>query len=69
MFKRLQVLFFALLSLMLGLMQSAHAALPVEVSTAVDLAKTDLLAAIGMVIAAMVAVWGLMKLGKKMGWF
>ncbi len=47
---------------------AAHAALPAEVSTAVDTAKTDLLAAIGMVMAAMVAVWGLRKLAAKMGW-
>lgn len=47
---------------------AAHAALPTEVSTAVDTAKTDLLAAIGMVMAAMVAVWGLRKLAAKMGW-
>lgn len=46
----------------------AHAAVPEEVTTAVTGAKTDLLAAIGMVIAAMVAVWGLRKLGQKMGW-
>lgn len=47
---------------------AAHAALPTEVSTAVDTAKTDLLAAIAMVMAAMVAVWGLRKLASKMGW-
>ena len=47
---------------------AAHAALPTEVSTAVDTAKTDLLSAIGMVMAAMVAVWGLRKLASKMGW-
>lgn len=47
---------------------AAQAALPTEVSTAVDTAKTDLLAAIGMVMAAMVAVWGLRKLAAKMGW-
>ena len=47
---------------------NAHAALPTEVTTAIDTAKTDLLAAIGLVIAAMVTVWGLRKLGQKMGW-
>lgn len=47
---------------------AAHAALPTEMSTAVDTAKTDLLAAIAMVMAAMVAVWGLRKLASKMGW-
>lgn len=47
---------------------TALAEVPEEVTTAVTGAKTDLLAAIGMVIAAMVAVWGLRKLGQKMGW-
>ena len=46
---------------------AAHAAVPEAVTTAVDGAKTDLLAAMGAVIAAMVAVWGLRKLGQKMG--
>lgn len=68
MLKRLQVLFFSLLTMLFGLVSSAHAALPTEVSTAVDTAKTDLLAAIAMVMAAMVAVWGLRKLASKMGW-
>ena len=48
---------------------AAHAALPAEVSTAVDEYKTDALAAIGLVLAAGVAIWGLKKLGTKMGWF
>jgi hypothetical protein len=52
----------------LGLAVSAHAALPTEVGVSVSTAKTDLLEAIGLVMAAMVAVWGLRKLGQKMGW-
>jgi len=47
---------------------AAQAALPEAVDTAITAAKTDLLAAIGLVMAAMVAVWGLRKLGQKMGW-
>lgn len=47
---------------------AAHAALPLEVATEIATAKTDMLAAIGLVIAAMVAVWALKKLGSKMGW-
>ena len=47
---------------------AAHAAVPEAVTTALDATKTDLLSAIGAVIAAMVAVWGLKKLGQKMGW-
>ncbi|WP_114973668.1 major capsid protein [Rhodoferax ferrireducens] len=47
---------------------AANAALPTEAATAITTAGTDLLSAIGMVIASMVAVWGLRKLGQKMGW-
>jgi len=47
---------------------AAQAALPTEATTAIADAKTDLLSAIGAVIAAMVTVWGLRKLGQKMGW-
>lgn len=48
---------------------SAMAALPVEATAAITTAGDDLLSAIGAVIAVMVAVWGLKKLGTKMGWF
>ncbi|THT98116.1 hypothetical protein E9531_15060 [Lampropedia puyangensis] len=48
---------------------SAQAALPPEVSTAVTEYKDDAISAIVMVIAAGVAIWGLRKLGTKMGWF
>lgn len=47
---------------------AAHAALPEAVSTEVAAAKTDMLAAVGLVIGAMVAVWGLLKLASKLGW-
>ena len=47
----------------------ANAALPTEVTAAITGAQTDLLAAVGAVIAAMATVWGLRKLGQKMGWF
>lgn len=52
----------------LALVGSAHAAVPAAVTTAIADAETDLTAAIGAVIAAMVVVWGLRKLGQKMGW-
>jgi Fe2+ transport system protein B len=42
--------------------------LPPSVATDVAAAKTDMLAAIGIVISAMVAVWGLLKLASKLGW-
>lgn len=47
---------------------SARAALPEEVSTAITAYSTDALAAIGLVMAAGVAIWGLRKLASKMGW-
>lgn len=52
----------------LSVIGTAHAALPEAVGTAVDSAKTDMLAAVGLVIGAMVAVWGLLKLASKLGW-
>lgn len=47
---------------------AAYAALPAGVADAIDDAQTDMLAAIGLVIGAMVAVWGLLKLASKLGW-
>jgi hypothetical protein len=51
-----------------ALAASAHAALPEAVSTAITGYQTDALAAIGLVMAAGVTIWGLMKLASKMGW-
>ena len=48
---------------------SAHAELPSEVSTAITSVGADLKTAASMVITAMVAFWGLRKLGSKMGWW
>lgn len=47
---------------------SAHAALPEGVSDAITTYQTDALAAIGLVMAAGVAIWGLNKLASKLGW-
>lgn len=52
----------------LGAAGAAHAALPTEVSTAIATYQTDALSAIGLVMAAGVTIWGLMKLASKMGW-
>ena len=52
-----------------ALVGSAQAALPTEATTAITTAGADLLTAIGSVIAVMVSVWGLKKLGNKMGWY
>lgn len=47
---------------------AAHAELPAAATAAITAAGTDMLAAVGAIITAMVAVWGLRKLGHKMGW-
>lgn len=47
---------------------AAHAELPAAVETAITAAKGDMLSAIGLVIGAMVAVWGLLRLASKLGW-
>lgn len=47
---------------------AANAAVPAAATTAITEAGTDMLTAVGAVITAMVAVWGLRKLGQKMGW-
>ncbi len=52
----------------LGAMASAHAALPAGVETAITDYKADAGTAIGFVIGAGVVIWGLRKLGQKMGW-
>lgn len=46
----------------------AMAELPTEVSGAVTTYKTDATTAIGLVMGAGVVIWGLKKLGQKMGW-
>jgi len=47
---------------------TAHAELPAAVEGAVSGAGDDMKMAIGFVISAMVAVWGLLKLASKLGW-
>lgn len=47
---------------------SAHAELPAAVATSITAAQTDMTTAIGLIIGAMVVVWGLRKLGQKLGW-
>lgn len=58
----------AIPAVVLATSTAAHAALPAGVSDAIDLAKEDMLAAVGLVIAAMVAIWGLLRLASKLGW-
>jgi hypothetical protein len=47
---------------------SAHAALPTEVTDAIETAGTDMVTAVTAIIVAFVAFWGLKKLGAKLGW-
>ena len=58
----------AIPAFVLATSRAAHAALPSGVDTAITAAQTDMLSAIGLVIGAMVAVWGLLKLASKLGW-
>lgn len=55
-------------SVLATLGMSAHAALPAAVTTAIDTAGADMVAAITAIIVAFVAFWGLKKLGGKLGW-
>lgn len=48
---------------------SAMAELPAAVSTEIATYKEDALMALGLILAAGVAIWGLKKLGSKLGWF
>lgn len=61
---------FALVSLagLSTLAASVHAEVPAAATAAITTAGADMLTAVGAVITAMVAVWGLKKLGSKMGW-
>lgn len=58
----------AITAFVLAIAGEANAALPSGVDTAITAAQTDMLTAIGLVIGAMVAVWGLLKLASKLGW-
>ncbi|WP_418117779.1 major capsid protein [Variovorax sp. 350MFTsu5.1] len=53
---------------LLALGAGAHAALPEGAAEAINTYKTDVVAAIGLVIAAGIAVYAVKKLGQKMGW-
>jgi len=46
----------------------AHAELPAGASTAITAYQTDATTAIGLIMAAGVTIWGLLKLASKLGW-
>ena len=58
----------ALVSALVGAAASAHAALPAGAEAAITTMGTDVVSAIGMVIAAGIAIYAVRKLGSKMGW-
>lgn len=66
--KALQLRLAAVPAFVLATVGTAHAELPPEAATAIGDYKTDALAAIALVMAAGVAIWGLKKLASKMGW-
>lgn len=68
MFNKSKIKLAAIASLAAASASSVYAELPASIATDVASAKADMLAGIGMVIGAMVAVWGLKKLGQKLGW-
>lgn len=47
---------------------AVHAALPAAAGEAITEYQTDALQAIGLLMAAGVAVWGLLQLKRKLGW-
>ena len=59
---------FSLVAAVSAVAVSAHAELPAAATAAITAAGGDMLTALGAIITAMVAVWGLRKLGTKMGW-
>ena len=48
---------------------SSKAALPDGVATAITAYQADMTTGIGLILAAGVVIWGLIKLGRKFGWF
>lgn len=68
MHKNIAIKLAAIPAFVLATAGAAHAELPAAVGTAITAAQGDMLSAIGLVIGAMVAVWGLLKLASKLGW-
>ncbi len=66
--KALKLRLAAVPAFVLATVGSAHAALPTAVSGAIDAYKTDATEAIGLIMAAGVVIWGLMRLSSKFGW-
>lgn len=58
----------AIPSVALATIGAAHAELPAGASTAITAYQTDATTAIGLIMAAGVTIWGLLKLASKLGW-
>lgn len=67
--KYLATMFAAFLSVLALFAPVAHAEVPAAVTTAITAAGTDLTTVATAVIVAMVAFWGLRKVGQKLGWW
>lgn len=67
--RNIKVRLAAIPAVILATTGSAFAELPAAVSTEIATYKTDALAALALILAAGVAIWGLKKLGSKLGWF
>ena len=52
----------------LSLVQQAHAAIPAGAADAITAYQTDVVAVMGLLIAAGIAIFAVRKLGSKMGW-
>lgn len=66
--KKLKARLLGIPAFVLATAGAAHAELPDGVSDAVSTYQTDATTAFGLMIAAGVVIWGLMKLGRKLGW-
>ena len=68
MFKSFNAVKAALITSVLAVASQAHAALPAGAEAAISTMGTDVVSAIGLVIAAGIAIYAVKKLGSKMGW-
>ena len=53
---------------LLSAVAAAHAELPAGAAAAITTYQTDVVTAVGLVIAAGIAIYAVRKLGQKMGW-
>lgn len=68
MFKSFNAVKAVFVTSVLAVASQAHAALPDGAAAAISTMGTDVVSAIGLVIAAGIAIYAVKKLGSKMGW-